>query len=302
MLSGVRRLLLPLVLLGATWACVHARRAVPGLEPGRLVVDGRERTWLASERGPGAPLVISLHGRFGDGAAQARRSGLLAVAQHEGFTVVFPDGVRRSWNDARAIGPAAEQGVDDLGFLSALIAHFVARGADPRRVYLLGMSNGGFMALTAACRLSEQVAAVASVTGTVSRALEADCAMARPVPTVLFLGTEDPLVPFDGGVVAQDRGEVLGGAASAGFLAAKNGCVTAPASEPLPDLDPTDGTRVDRWRWEGCAAPVELYVVQGGGHTWPTGQGYDGPPPTGRVTRDIDASEAAWAFFRRFSR
>lgn len=298
----MRRLLLPLLLLGSAWACVHARRALPGLEPGRLVVDGRERTWLASTLQPGAPLVISLHGRFGDAAAQARRTGMLELARREGFTVVFPDGVRRSWNDARAIGPAAEQGVDDLGFLSALIDHFAARGADPRRVYLLGMSNGGFMALTAACRLSEKVAAVGSVTGTVSRALEADCAMARPVPTVLFLGTEDPLVPFDGGVVARDRGEVLGGVASAGFLAAKNGCAGPPASELLPDLDPADGTRVERWRWEGCPAPVELHVVQGGGHTWPTGQGYDGPPPTGRVTRDVDASEAAWAFFRRFSR
>lgn len=296
----MKRLLLGFLLVTA---CVHVRaRVEPALARGTLEVDDYERSYLAWEAGAGAPLVLSLHGRFGDGAGQARRTGLLAVAQREGFTVVFPDGLERSWNDARALGPAAEQGVDDLEYLSALIDAFVARGADPRRVYLVGMSNGGFMALTAACRLSTKVAAVASVTGAVSRPLEADCAMERPVPSVLFFGTADRIVPFDGGVVAPNRGQVLGAVASAGFLAAKNGCGAAPAVEPLPDVDPTDSTRVARWTWGGCAAPVELYVVEGGGHTWPTGRGYAGPPPSGKVTRDVDASEAAWAFFRRFTR
>ena len=288
------------VCAGLLTTCAHSpASAAAVLVPGTLESGGRTRSYVSWQAAKGAALVISLHGRLGRGEGQAKLSGLVPIAMREGFTVVFPDGIDRSWSDARGVGPAAKQGVDDVAFLSALIDEFVAKGADPSRVYLLGMSNGGFMSLTAACRLADKLAAVASITGGLSTKLQADCPMSRPVPVALFLGTEDPLVPFNGGQVAGDRGEVTSAGDAARFFAGKNGCSLEPEKQSLPDLDPSDGTRVEQQVFGGCGAPVELFVVTGGGHAWPGSQVFRSQ---GRASKDLDASEAAWAFFKRFAR
>lgn len=285
------------VVFSLVLACAHSEpKADPALTRGALEVDGRARSYLAWEGPKGAPLVLALHGRLGTPAGMAKLSGFLALAQRERFTVVFPEGVERSWHDARDVGPAAEQGVDDVRFLVALIDDFVARGADASRVYVVGMSNGGFMALTLACRAADRLAGVASVTGAVSRKLADDCKPARAVPVQFFMGTDDPLVPFEGGAMKQGRGEVLSAEAGARFFAERHGCATLETAE-LPDLVPGDGTRVERRRFGGCAAPVELYVVRGGGHTWPGGWKYLREAFIGRVSEDLSASETAWRFF-----
>lgn len=283
-------------------SCAHAPALDPSLQFGSLISGGRTRTFLSWQAPAGAPLVIALHGRLGTGAGQAKLSGLVPIARREGFTLVLPQGVDRSWHDARDVGPAAKQGVDDLAFLSALIDDFVARGADPSRVFVLGMSNGGFMSLSLACHLADKLAGVASVTGGLSTKLQADCPMSRPVPLALFLGSEDPLVPFTGGQVAHDRGEITSAQDAARFFAGKNGCARDPEKHPLPDLDPSDGTRIEEQVFGSCAAPVHLFVVNGGGHTWPGGWAYLREGLVGKTSRDLDASEAAWAFFKRFRR
>lgn len=292
-----RALLSLLVLSG----CAHARPKVDAdLQPGSLESGGRTRTYVWWGPGkPGTPLVVALHGRGGHGRAQEQLTGLTALAKREGFTVVFPDGVDESWHDARDYGPAAEQGVDDVAFLSALIDDFVARGADARRVFMLGMSNGGFMTLTFACRAAEKLAGAVSVTGGVSVPLAKDCAPARPVPVAFVMGTKDPLVPFAGGKVARKNGQVLSADAGARLFAKAYGCEAEPTVEALPDVDPADGTRVERRRWSGCqaGAHVELFVVENGGHTWPGGWQYLGEFWIGKTSKDFSASLAAWRFF-----
>jgi polyhydroxybutyrate depolymerase len=289
------------VLLLILSCCAHARPpADSDLKPGAIESGGRRRTFLAwSPDKPGAPLVVALHGRLGTPVGMEQMTGLTALAKREGFTVVFPAGVDRSWHDARDIGPAAARGVDDVAFLSALIDEFIARGSDPRRVFVLGMSNGGFMALTLACRAAEKVTAVASVTGGVSVPLAEDCAMVKPVSAAFFLGTDDRLVPFQGGRVANGHGETLSADASARFWAGKIGCQREPVCERLPDAAPDDGTRVELRRWFGCkaGAHVELYVIEGGGHTWPGGWQYAREFLVGKTSKDVSASEAAWRFF-----
>jgi polyhydroxybutyrate depolymerase len=242
---------------------------------------------------------LALHGRLGDGRGQAQLSGFAAVAKREGFTVVFPDGVDASWHDARELGPAAEQKVDDVAFLTALIDDFVSKGSDPRRVFVAGMSNGGFMALTLACRVAGKLAGVVSVTGGVSVALSKDCAPTRPLPVAFIMGTRDPLVPFDGGTVARKNGEVLSAEAGARFFAKRFGCEGEPVVESLPDTAPDDGTRTERRRWSGCEAGVhvDLYAVENGGHTWPGGWQYLGEWLVGKTAKDFSASEVAWRFF-----
>jgi len=304
------RSLVAVLLAVAAEACAGRSSVHPveGFEHGSLQSGGRQRTFLYRDP-PGEPaglrpLVIGLHGRLGDGASQEKLTGFSQLAAREGLALVFPDGVERSWADARGATPASKDGVNDVAFISELIDLFVAQHrADPSRVYLMGMSNGGFMTLTAACALSDKVAAAVSVTGLVSTALAKTCRPARPIPVALVLGDADPLVPYRGGDMG-GRGTVLSGRASADFWVAANGCSGSPAAEPIPDVDPKDGTHSLRLRWTSCrgGTEVQLVTVTGGGHTWPGGSQYLPELVIGRTSRDFSANALAWEFLRRFSR
>jgi polyhydroxybutyrate depolymerase len=186
-----------------------------------------------------------------------------------------------------------------VAFLSALIDDFVAKGADPRRVFVTGMSNGAFMAVTLVCRLADKLAGAVAVTGGLPVKLSTDCTPSRPVPIAFVMGTKDPLVPFAGGQVAPKNGETLSADASARFFAAKYRCATEPVAEALPDASPDDGTHTERRRWSGCqgGAHVELYAVENGGHTWTGGWPYPGERWLGRTAQDFSATELAWRFF-----
>ncbi|HYV47567.1 MAG TPA: PHB depolymerase family esterase [Myxococcaceae bacterium] len=304
------RSLVTLLIAVAADACA-GRSSVHSLESfehGSLQSGGRQRTFLYRDPPSTAaglrPLVIGLHGRLGDGAGQEKLTGFSQLAAREGLALVFPDGLQRSWADARGATPASRDGVDDVAFISGLIDLFVAKHrADPSRVYLMGMSNGGFMTLTAACALSAKVAAAVSVTGLMSTALAGSCHPARPISIAFVLGDADPLVPYRGGELTGGRGTVLSGRASADFWVAANGCSGNPTAEPIPDVDPKDGTQSLRLRWTSCrdGTEVQLVTVSGGGHTWPGGYQYLGEGFIGRTSRDFSANELAWELFRRFS-
>lgn len=296
-------LALALALALALVACAGSPGAgtngAPPLESGALAFQDHTRTYrYGRPTTPGLrPLVVALHGRLGDGEGMDRLSHLSAVAAREGFIVVFPDGVRRSWADARGVTPASKQGIDDVGFLVALIDDFVARqGADPSRIYMLGMSNGGFMTLTFACAHPEKLAAAATVTGGLDTGLIETCRRAPVLPLAFVFGDEDPLVPFNGGTVAGAGGTIVAARTAAAFFAKRNGCGANPAKTLLPDADPTDGTSVERSVFCPGSAEVELHVIHGGGHAWPGGWAYLSERFIGRTSRDIDASETLWRF------
>jgi polyhydroxybutyrate depolymerase len=242
------------------------------------------------------PLVIALHGRLGDGAAQDKLSHFSKIAAREKFLLALPDGYSRSWADSRGITPAAAAGYDDVQFISDLIQWFVTNHrADPARVYLTGMSNGGFMTVTATCKLADKIAAFAIVGAEVAAGLE--CKPSSPVSGMIIMGDEDPLVPFHGGKM-EGRGSALSAAQSIDFWGKLDGCITY-ATTPLPDTDPDDGTHSTVGRWTGCKNGVELELVSviGGGHTWPGGWQYLNKFIIGRTAQDFDASERIWAFF-----
>lgn len=287
--------------------CAHRASSAKGHLEGRLEHGGLTRSFIAaSPEGPGPfPLVIALHGRLGTGAQQLKLTGMTAVATQERFIVVYPDGVDRSWADGRGTSPASKQGVDDVGFLRALIDEFVAhRRADPSRVYVMGMSNGGFMALTLACRAADRVTAVGSVTGLMGAELAASCAPSRPVSVAIVAGDHDELVPFDGGAMTGGRGSIIGADETFARWRVLNGCQGAPMISPLADGDPEDGTRVERREVARCreGSRVRLDVVKGGGHTWPGGDRYLPERFIGKTSRDLDASRELWDFFKAHSR
>lgn len=274
-----------------------------------LTFGGLTRTYLLVEP-PGAkgprPTVFALHGGGGKGPQlRDHTEGRLdAAAAREGWNVVYPDGVEKNWNDGRgANNPATAKNVDDLGFLAALTDALVKEGkADPRRLYLVGISNGGFMSHALACAQPGRWAAIAPLVASLGEKAAEGCRPSRAVPVLMVNGTEDRLVPWDGRevkVLRRSRGRKLTVPETVAKWASLDACPDKPAVEELPDAA-DDGTRWTLEARRGCrdGAEVLLYKVAGGGHTWPNGKVYL-PRLVGRTSRDVDFEALLFAFFKR---
>jgi polyhydroxybutyrate depolymerase len=277
---------------------VSATAALPAQSS--IDVAGVRRSYflhLPPSHQPGRPLPLLLvfHGTGGDAAGMARHTGLTEAATARGYAVVYPEGVNRRWNDGR--GYRATQ--DDVGFVRFLLDSLRSSLAiDPKRIYATGISNGAGLAFRLACELPGTIAAIAPVAGGMAAMLEERCVAAAPVSLLMFQGTRDPLMPYEGGDLTLGRGRVLPAPDAAVLFARVNGCGGPVAVTAEPDTA-TDGTRVRRSTFTGCRAgrEVVLFTIEGGGHTWP-----GGPPvgrAVGRVTRDLDATRAMLDFFER---
>lgn len=282
---------------------------------GSLLFGGRERTYRIyvppqADRTRPLPLVLVLHGGGGTGAGMEAltRDGFNRLADRDGFIAVYPDGVERHWNDGRGVPSyrAHRESVDDVGFVSALIDH-VARAhlLDRSRVFATGISNGGLLSFRLARELTEKIAAIAPVAISMSEQIAAMRPPAGPISIMMIPGTRDPLVPWDGGDIGFPGGVTVGRVLpvmdTIRYWAGHNGCPSPPAIAMEPDRDPQDGTRVRRETYGPCREGTEviLLAVEGGGHTWPGGLPYLPERLIGRTSRDIDANEVIWNFFKR---
>jgi len=280
-----------------------------------ISLGGLERTYrihLPSEhdRTKIAPLVFLFHGGGGTGQGMEKltQGGFNRLADREGFIIVYPDGIEKHWNDGRGLQAyrAHRENIDDVGFISALIEHLIRTlNVDPNRIYVAGISNGGQFSQRLACELSDRIAAIGVVAIQLPENLPSSCAPKRPVSVLMMPGTEDPLVPWEGGEIGFRRGRkfgrVLSVPESMRFWAKQNQCLGSSVVSYEPDRDPKDGTRVRREAYVPCGegAEVVLYAVEGGGHTWPGGDQYLPAGIIGRTSRDIDANEVIWNFFKK---
>ena len=255
------------------------------------------------------PLVIVLHGGLGDDDDTVTLSfgKLNDLAVEDGFLVVYPQGVGGHWNDGRDVQAfvAQRERVNDVGFLAALIDELVEkRSVEPEAVFIVGVSDGAMMAHRFACERTSEIRAFTAVIGAMPYSLarrRSRCGK-EPLSVLMINGTEDPIVPPDGGVVefdGQKLGRVLSTQRTFAFWKRQGACVGEDVSL-IPDFVPQDGTRIRRTKATGCreAVKVELFEVQGAGHTWPSGWQYLPESLVGRTSRDIDASIAAWRFFQ----
>jgi polyhydroxybutyrate depolymerase len=284
---------LPVVLVPIEAVSYYARHR----SNGAIVSSGRTRDYVlhvpaSYDSSKPVPLVISLHGAGLWGAAQRDISRWDAVADREGFIVVYPSGGTgngpRIWRSTIE-GAALTR---DVQFFSDLIDKLGAEyNVDSSRIYVNGLSNGGGMSFVLSCTLSNRIAAVGMVSA--AQLLPwSTCTDPRPVPMIAFHGTADPVVPYTGGktwVASQPFPHVPTWTAN---WARRNRCAPEPIDSPVAD-------GVTRRAYSGCAgnASVELYTIHGGGHDWPGG----GPLPQwlcGPVSRGIDATSRMWAFFR----
>lgn len=278
--------------------------------------DGLTRTFRLYVPGRDAPrplaLVFVLHGGGGTGIGMVRLTGdgFHGLAENGGAIIVYPDGVDRQWNDGRRDfnSRAHSEDIDDVGFISSLIDRIAEEHAlDLDRVYATGLSNGGMMSFRLGCGLSHRLAAIAPVAANMPVDLMRDCAPARPVSVLVTNGTEDPLIPFEGGHVVspqRSRGLVTSADDSLAFWARHNGCGAQAEVTLLPDRAPGDRTRVERAAWPNCSAGVSVTLnkIVGGGHTWPGGQPGTPRIVVGRVSQELDGVQEIWAFFMRHRR
>lgn len=293
------------MLLGFVAGASPAGRGNPASEQKQtLKHDGVDRTYVV--RTPGGlakhdtrvPLVLVLHGGGGNAGNAERMTGFTAKAEEEGFIVVYPEGTGRfrkrhlTWNAGHCCGKAMKDGVDDVGFIRALIDKLVVDyPIDPNRIYVTGMSNGGMMTHRLGIELSDELAAIAPV---VAAIFGDESRPPHPVSALMINGMLDASVPKDGGPTggrfprAWDGTPTRPALEQAAFWAEADGC----RGEP----DPVDGGRYLSWqvRCPGGKA-VEIYLLKDAGHAWPGGR--QGSRMGDEPTTDLDATDVIWTFF-----
>ena len=153
------------------------------------------------------------------------------------------------------------------------------------------MSNGGYMSFLLACQLSEKIAAVASVTGSMTPETFDACSPQHPTPILQIHGTNDEIVPYNGASWSRSIEDVMT------YWVNYNNCDEPPSTTVFPDIDPTDGSTVEHIVYQNGdnGVTTEHMKVLGGRHTWP-GSAYNFPG----TNQDISASMEIWEFFSRF--
>lgn len=247
-----------------------------------FIFDGIERTYRIHlpanyDENQHYPLVINMHGLGSNSFEQEIYSNFNQVADTAGIVVAYPDGVNNQWNIF------LDGGVDDVGFISALIDTMHANyNIDLNTVYACGMSMGGFMSHRLGCQLNNRIAAIGSVTGLL---VYFNCNFTRKVPVLQIHGTADDVVPYSGVALTIQ------------YWTQNNECPESVVTD-LPDIDPNDQSTVTLTTYSPCAEDSEvlLYTINGGGHTWP-GANIN----IGITNQDINASGELWKFFKKFS-
>ncbi len=256
------------------------------------------------------PLIIALHegGGSGRGLVRLTQGHFNKIADREGAYVVYPEAIRRYWNEGRnlPLSYAHRNDVDDVEFVRSLIEQLTDKyPIDKDRIFVTGMANGGMMAFKLACALPDLITAIAPVNASLPRDIVNECAGASGPGLLVMNGTEDPRMPYDGGMITvldTEQGEVFSTRETINFWLRNNGCPMHSEKKMIPDRDRHDDTTVTMYSYSGCetGARVVLYRVEGGGHTWPGGRQTLKEDQVGRTSRDINACEEIWTFFGSF--
>ncbi len=263
----------------------------PPVQHGEVTVDGVTRPYRVYvpptlDRSRPVPLVMVLHGGASGVEEMVKATLFDREAEEGGFIVAYPEATLRAWNAGTCCGSAPRRNPDDVGFLVQVLDRLQADyPIDRARVFLTGVSNGAMMAFRFACERADRVTAVGSVAGAVTFP---GCQPSRPVSVLEIRGTEDQLIPYQGGIPSAPEAQGAPPYASAQDMVRQwaewNGC---PAPAPAKVAGP-----VTTETWSGCrdGSAVSLVTVHGGGHIWfASGLG----PANGA----LDATATIWRFF-----
>ncbi|WP_062465462.1 alpha/beta hydrolase family esterase [Demequina maris] len=272
-----------------------------------LEVDGMTREYLAVAPDgleDDAPVVLVFHGSRMDAEGVRAASGYRfdELAVERGFVAVYPEGYEQTWHDCRAETPypARMEDVDDVAFVRSVVADVAALdGASADAVFATGLSNGGHLSIRLGEEAPDLVKAIAPFAAAYPAASNNVCeASGAAVPTMLVLGMDDPINPFEGGEAGTfggSLGEVMSAQESAAFVAERNGLGMTPEVAAFANTDASGTTDVTVTAYDG-AAPVLLFSVEGGGHVVPNPV-YSQPRIMGGTTAFLDGPLAAVEFF-----
>jgi polyhydroxybutyrate depolymerase len=248
------------------------------------------------------PIVINMHGGGGNAAAHRKQTKMDAAADRYGFIVIYPEGTAGlghfyTWNAGLCCGYSVKWKIDDVGFISKVLDEVEKNyTVDNRRVYATGMSNGAMMAYRLACELPNRITAVCGIATT----LGVDGpAPTRPIPLLQIHGLKDQNAPFNGGVGSNAISKVTHKSVRdvIALWCDVNHCEKKPV-----ETKETDDYIFERYApapsVEG--APIELYMLREGGHTWPGGVDVTPLLGTGKLVSTFDADSVMWNFFKRF--
>jgi polyhydroxybutyrate depolymerase len=233
------------------------------------------------------PLLLALHGGFGKADRVENYTHLSEKADEESFIVVYPQGLRRSWNAGQCCGAAKRQNIDDVGFLSDLIDRFVGNfSVDADQVFVTGLSNGGFMAYRMLCERPDKISAIAPIAATM---MVESCTAEQPGSIIHFHSYQDEHVPYNGGS-GKGPSDVYKPAVDSvlNVWADINECGIRKDT-----VESTSEYNLMEWRSCGDNAQMKLVVTQDGGHSWP-GSSLDLPDPASDA---INANDRMWKFF-----
>ena len=231
------------------------------------------------------PVVFNLHGYGGYAMDHLAYADMRSLADREGFILIYPQGScldgNPHWNSFLS-GPDNKSDAEDIDFFSALIDEISSTyNVDLDRVYFCGYSNGGMMSYALACALSERVAAIGSISGTMLDWPEV-CSPTHPMPVIIFHGTNDEVLPYEGN---SDWSSVP---YSLNYWTQFNELGATPSQAQTF----SGGTRLVEYETYGPGlnqVSLDLYRVIQGEHNW-----FD------ISTLGFDMNEALWDFFNRY--
>ena len=207
------------------------------------------------------PLLMVLHGYGANGFVQTAVFGVGGLpAAGEAF-LIAPDGMtdkmgKQYWNADPACCDFDHTGVDDSAYLGTMLHDILAAypEIDPARVFVLGHSNGGFMAYRMACDHADVIASIGVLAGL---AASTTCAPSRAVDVLHIHGTADDMVPYDGAAPSLAKWAGYDGCA-----ATRHTTGTADYETKLAGAETTIEVE------DGCPAGVEieLWTLAGGAH------------------------------------
>ncbi|HEY4038804.1 MAG TPA: hypothetical protein VGM15_08280 [Burkholderiaceae bacterium] len=301
---------------------LHAAVPAATQQPIDMTVAGTKREYiLVTPDQPGTvprPVVVILHGHMGtaantlgSGVAPSPLSAWLEIANREKVLLVALQGLKgpdgyAGWSDCRqdAFG---DPHADDVGFAAAVVHSLVEAGrADPRRIYVMGMSNGAMMSFRLAIEMRPRPAAIAAVAGLMAQ--QSTCREpSRPVSVLLMIGTDDPLMPYAGGEVGfrhrKNRGLVMSAEATRDYWLRVDGLNATYGVTLTFAHRGSDVTRASKVLYGPDAGPqVEMLTIDHGGHVEPSLRYHYGPiysQLVGPQNRDLESAEEAWSFFRK---
>jgi polyhydroxybutyrate depolymerase len=257
-----------------------------------------------------APLVVFLHGGNGNVQSAQNFTNFNETSEENGFLMLYPQAWFESqpnsfvWADGRGLAPD-NLGIDDVGFVNSLVNQLKTEyNINENKIYLCGFSNGSFLTQEIAFQDNSQFAAIGTIGGTMNQDLYDNGNPNKAIPMIYIFGTDDPLVPYEGGYVSENTNfePVVSVETAVNFWINNNNCQTTLPVVEVANTNDNDNSTVSIFEFTNGDqnSKVKFYRINGGGHTWP---GVSLPNQNlGNVNMDIEANEEIWEFFNQFTR